>query len=118
MDTEKLDELIAAVEAGEWIDMTPAYVSLGVNATVAARAYTGSLDAALALHEALLPGWRVNIGQTEIITPDRTFTAYVWPNDATMRQSVFRPCATHATPARAWILAILKAYRAQVPYYG
>ena len=58
-----------------------------------------SLDAALALHEALLPGWRarLDIGRRNrcwVISPDnRKLDAYA------------------TTPARAWLLAILRAYR-------
>jgi hypothetical protein len=101
MDTEKLDALIAAVEAGTWVDMEPAYVLLGVKAIIAARAYKSSLDAAHALHLVLLPGW---YGKT-----DTEGKAYV----SDYAKELF-DAHVAGNPARAWLLAILKAYRAQV----
>ncbi len=61
--SDALDKLIEAVEAGT-VDATegPSVFnsSLGdIWDECAALAYHGSLDAAMALHEALLPGWKV-----------------------------------------------------------
>jgi hypothetical protein len=62
-------------------------------------AYNGSLDAAKALHKAVLPEWHWNVskdGVARIVIPSR-----------------LRPIPTvgksDATPARAWLIAILKA---------
>lgn len=70
------------------------------------NAYSGSLDAAKGLHEALLPGWPYTI---ENVT-GQTYRA--WTDKArNLRQPGFSdrgPC-----PARAWLLAILRAYEAQ-----
>ena len=98
-----LDKLIEAVEAGEVSDWAfgsgyPRTV-LGDKWETGMNAYCGSLDAALALHEALLPGWRarLDIGRRRrcwMISPDnQKLDAY------------------GLTPARAWLLAVLKAYR-------
>jgi hypothetical protein len=82
----------------------------------AMKAYRGSLDAALSLHEALLPNWAV-----ERIT--------MWPGGECMACL----CGTHEengerwhqhrdgrfdargpTLSRAWLLAILRAYASQL----
>lgn len=97
-----LDKLIEAVEAGT---AHAAHFACcfepGANSPYwsAGLAYNGSLDAALALHEALLPGWRWDL--------DASSTAGVWNTSDTL------PAITgHSpTPARAWLLAILRAYR-------
>lgn len=99
-----LDKLIEAVEAG---GMLPAidWEMFGWNDECATwcglmlQAHLGSLDAAHQLHEALLPGWRarLDIGRRRrcwMISPDnQKLDAY------------------GLTPARAWLLAILRAYR-------
>lgn len=97
-----LDKLIEAVEGGEWPDdwreVTRALTLHPDERHIfAKRAFDGSLDAAKALHEALLPGYRWRI-------TDLTH-AQVW-------DSVHCVHGGYAEqPARAWLLAILKAYR-------
>lgn len=122
---EALDELIAAVEAGalpdeDWRLMHDIWSprnwhDIGHNVRYSMH---GSLDAAKALHEALLPGWMwlarktnaddVSNGHCE---PSNGGFANVWhnisPNDGGEHFSVFAE-----TAARAWLLATLKAYRA------
>lgn len=108
-----LDKLIEAVEAG---DEPALYAALRAIASAArdkgdywpahdaTKAFDGSLDAALRLHEALLPGWNVQ----------RLFGPYV--NDPQWRMTV-KEMALHGpevsalgpTPAHAWLLAILRA---------
>lgn len=106
-----LDKLIEAVEAGTLTgddDLSyPAGVpemidtALGMDTVwdTVCLAHEGSLDAAFALHEVLLPGWRarLDIGQRNrcwMISPgNRKLDAY------------------SSTPARAWLLAVLRAYR-------
>jgi hypothetical protein len=109
---QALAELIAKVEAGEF-DAPPssarapffnafmdiAEIALPQNVTgcsaLAWRAYNmASLDAALALHQAVLPEWSATI-QLEGL-------CYVHGFDGEYS-------ATSDTPARAWLLAILKA---------
>lgn len=106
-----LEKLIEAVEAGlpsptNWRDFaalpkcdvdTPAPI-------LAHRAYYGSLDAAKALHEALLPEW------------DLMLTTY---EDDTFEASVSEPLkvktydGVNSVLSRAWLLAILRAYAAR-----
>ena len=104
---EALDKLIAAVEAGalpgeDWRLMHDIWSprnwhDIGHNVRYSMG---GSLDAAKALHEALLPGWDYIISR----------------HDAEMWQAGCYPDTIAAqiggNPARAWLLAVLKAYRA------
>lgn len=63
-------------------------------------AYKGSLDAAMALHEAVLPGffWQRQ-GFVMIVTNDHTG----WGN------GIYGKARDDTNPARAWLIAILKA---------
>ena len=107
-----LHKLIEAVEAGasdrqdllHMIDNAmpqdnPACMAM------AHQAYHGSLDADHALHEALLPGWGWEVRKA---AHDGEGSAYVFPGKMPQdgRQQAAAP-----TPARAWLLAILRAYR-------
>ena len=103
-----LDRLIEAVEAGEiskGVTGLKAFEQFSRNAfglyqsNAAWRAHNGSLDAALALHEVLLPGWRWDL--------DAACNAGVW-NSCDLLPAI---TGEANTPARAWLLAVLKAYR-------
>jgi hypothetical protein len=115
-ETSTLDALIAAVEngrlpeavfhghsviRGRWAYATGLSAS---QRTQVYLAYTGSLDAALALHEALLPGryWQLEQDDDD---DGLGFWATVCSDGCVGAAGV--------NPARAWLLAILKAYRAQ-----
>lgn len=111
-----LDKLIDAVEAGTASTMLFDQVLGGVfcerfgcGASVAEAAYFGSLDTAKALHDALLPGWAWTIQENGEQT--------VWPPNDIADQEW---CADGITvsvegmdPARAWLLAILRAVKAK-----
>lgn len=111
-----LDKLIEAVEAGvlkgtyddlisfdRLCDAAIPQDTRGLNVH-AFEAYEGSLDAALALHEALLPGCYTtltSVGEATIFGNVSTHgTTWAELSDAEA-----------ITPARAWLLAILRAYR-------
>ena len=101
-----LDDLIAAVEAGDkWSEAQYAMFGNGTDLVYAYQAaFDGSLDAALRLHEALLPGWAAAIntnGMAQVIGPAPDWHRHTG-------------CATD-NPARAWLLAVLKALKAQQP---
>ena len=112
--TKVLDDLIAAVEMGGngieqglYIKSANAFTPESAYGKCTfhevAQAFYGSLDAANALHEALLPGvmWqRCQTGQFCL------FDTYV--------EEIGHSFDTAKNPARAWLIAILKAYRAQV----
>lgn len=102
---EALEFLAAAISSGDW----------GVEASKAARisgsgmddtmwsAYCGSLDAARELHNAVLPGWRWEVGTNNL---------HMGPIGSVGNgQRTFAACATD--PARAWLLAILRAMIAE-----
>ncbi len=106
-DTEALDKLIAAVEAGSipLSDLDAFIPSLGLNThgNDAHIAYRGSLDAAKALHE--------------VLVPDYNFETFSLHGEVVIKR--IKPIDRHygwadLDPARAWLIAILKAYRAQV----
>tara|TARA_R110000850_G_scaffold219630_2_gene345090 strand:+ start:423 stop:845 length:423 start_codon:yes stop_codon:yes gene_type:complete len=117
-----LIELLAEIKTGNGVKYEyyksafPDHASITISyATISHAAYNGSLDAAKALHEAVLPGWPVRLTD---LTPDwcgghgwcaslnylhmewqETFTAYP--------PSHFAHSAYNANPARAWLIAIL-----------
>jgi hypothetical protein len=116
--TGDLERLIAAVDAGGWPDRrteVAAFYSGGSIthcnecAGLARQAYNGSLDAALRLHEALLPGWQINMAMLPV-GPD-TVCAIYGPLEPTASKWAFAPKheARAANPARAWLLSILRA---------
>ena len=122
-----LDKLIEAVETGaydavgkrhrrfnafcdDWealrgVHEQPSY-------TAAWNAYNGSLDAALALHEALLPGhWLGEMGGNRGLD-GKNWYAQINHQKGT---ATFYHDAVSSTPARAWLIAILRAYRSMQP---
>lgn len=108
-DTKALDALIEAVEAGGTIQPFVFQDALnhGEHAPCAGEAfeaYHGDLNAAKALHEALLPGWGYAFGD------DEKGAAGVVARDLQSEEIE----AHSEIPARAWPLAVLKAYRASL----
>ena len=100
-DLEKLIEAVKAdaVPFGGWSILSSA---THVFASEWARqAHSGSLDAARALHEALLPGWKWD-GYDE-------YGWAVWQKGAPDTPFI----GEAPTPARSWLLAILRAYAAR-----
>ena len=97
----ELDKLIEAVEAGTFLmDVFPD----GRTERIAYDAFSGSLDAAKVLHEALLSSdWIADV--------DTTGFAMVYQDE--MEVSNAATALLPGLPARAWLLAILRAYRAQ-----
>ncbi len=111
-----LDDLIAAVEAPDtnWYH----FPELCENAfgecarTESIRsAYMGSLDAGLGLHEALLPG----TSQYSIVTDPTCLCVKVawWPKGLCGGVEIQGEGWDEGNPARAWLLAILRALKSQ-----
>lgn len=106
-----LDKLIAAVEAKgrPWLGIA-AKVFPKESPDITDRncyywawdAHRGSLDAAKALHEALLPGWIWG----------RQKNGAMWVARGTRLERV--QCGAYMPPSRALLLATLRAYRSQV----
>jgi hypothetical protein len=99
-----LDELIAAVEAGKDVPLGRAADAMNVPADLARswggidRANRGSLGAAKALHDALLPGWDWSVTVDQAIVSNSTGL------------SEFSRITDN--PARAWLLCVLRILRA------
>lgn len=114
-DRNALAALIEAVEAGNWTvthwrDFAAVPVGDDDNPgpILAHRAYHGSLDAAKALHEALLPGWKVaGIHQED---SGLWWTELREGHITSYSRVVVAPHSFNApNPARAWLLAVLRA---------
>ena len=107
-----LDDLIAAVEVGTMHDghvIRTAIVSQMGGRVVAA--FTGDLNAALRLHEALLPG----TGQYSIVTDPTCLCVKVawWPKGLSGGVEIHGEGWDEGNAARAWLLAILRALKAK-----
>jgi hypothetical protein len=92
-----LERLIEAVEAGVTESGEFARALPMDHVAEAIHAYRGSLDAALRLHEALLPGWewvKYANGGFAVMGPPGTSSQWGAAPD---------------NPARAWLLAVLHA---------
>ena len=103
MDKDALRKMIEAVERGErWAEWGAVDCPLGLASIYARNAFNGSLDAAKELHEALTPEWR--------------FESFSLNGEVVLLRN--RPIDSQygfvdMDPARAWLLAILKAVEAQ-----
>jgi len=106
---DALRALIEAVEADKGSRNGFLSVLDGDHAAYAWDAYRGSLDAAKALHEALLPGWDwealSNTGGTE----GRANVVIELKNDPNEWKR-----GVDADPARAWLIAILRAKLSEI----
>ena len=98
---EALAELIEKVESGKTAKVRVWYWAVGSRYSVASKAAAGYLDAAKALHEAVLPGW-----WWKVIHPDPSYVQVGMPGIGVY-------AAQSEDPARAWLLAILRALYAQ-----
>ena len=116
---EALQSLLAHVEAGQGIPMGYRADNmdcgpLNVMWSKVDAAYKGSLDAAKALHEAVLPGWAV-----EIICRPFGLKPHQWhvvlSTDHTGWGDGKYCRASGDEPARAWLQAILRALIDQQP---
>lgn len=139
--SKALSELLAQVEAGEWDFRADAparqvfpYQSASAHdlGLTARAAFEGSLDAAKALHEALLTGWRVACiregdkedmahhdceeGDWFVNLFSEDYDAVSWTAGEQTKTDVLsgqQADAWSATPARAWLCAILSALIAE-----
>jgi hypothetical protein len=100
---DALTKLLAKVEAGGGVNYGYYSSAFASHDHIAHVAYNGSLDAAKALHEAVLPEWRVThafgLVSGEVakfnLTHNEKPSTYV--------------SAKSDNPARAWLIAIIKA---------
>lgn len=105
--TTDLDRLIEAVEAGT-LKMAAVTRSPIVKwGSLVMASFDGSLDAAVALLEALLPGWTIRVAfGGKSLAHVHVFMMRQLDSDPVKTAS-----ADSDTPARALLLAILRAYR-------
>ena len=105
----KLDDLRALeakVVAGEWpvpreVRRAFPYIEIGVrdDSSDASLAMYGSLDAAKALHEAVLPGWGWQVQAMNTVLEPYVCVA--------IDNTTFE--VRNSDPARAWLIAIIRA---------
>lgn len=115
-DTQGLADAIYLIENGEFPADASAS-SMGLGAVSQAHglpvikrmyeAFSGSLDGALALHEAILPRWQARpiIGAAGAEVTCWHCTVEHWDDAHEIH------AYNHPSPARAWLLAILYAVR-------
>lgn len=103
-----LDKLIAAVEAGtaRAVDFAPAFPQIGIDSPYfeARAAYGGDMNAALRLHEALLPGTFPGLSQNI-----HSGEWFAWVQD----KIEWHFTGQSPVASRAWLLAILRALKAK-----
>ena len=115
---EALTSLLKKVEAGDDIGILSnglcdfAFCAGDLKGT-AYQAFHGSLDCAKALHEAVLPGWHWGIEDND---QAEVFKEPVWDGDSghwAPGPSVLSNWCDKDNPARAWLIAILRALIAE-----
>ena len=113
---EALKELAAKVEAGRWEANTPTLRTLWADLShdQVMTAFNGSLDAAAALHKAVLPEWHYAVDGKPSGCEAQVFTVPT-VDEIFMCDVEMEAVATvnENNPARAWLLAILRALIAQ-----
>ena len=121
-----LDKLIEAVGAGEYTSVEhmahrafggKSYYMPEGNALLAGRAYQGSMTSALALFKAVLPGWTWLVRSTDDADVraeamhQSKFLANIWRSSGNPNTGQEHFPEWSDTPARALLLATLKALR-------
>ena len=109
---EALKELAANVEAGKiYLPSSEKWDVLKLNGHACSDAFYGSLDAAKALHDAVLP-W---CSQYSIVTDPTCLCVRVcwWPDGLSGGKEFHGEAWDEGDAARAWLLAILRALIAQ-----
>lgn len=110
-DKQALRALIKAVEDGTArgrFAKLCATAAISDHAVEIARANGGSLDAAKMLHDALLPGWSPSIGQN--VHHGYWFAHLLRAENGSVVGNYEGSAIDN--PARAWLIAILKAHEA------
>ena len=100
-----LNKLAEKVEAGEFLALDLIQVfSMATREAVSLK--HGSLDAAKALHEAVLPGWTWTVEKS---TYNKLYEAWVRGEEAPGYT-----VSDQADPARSWLIAIIRAKIAEL----
>ena len=99
-----LQELLAKVKAGGWDTALSFSAFKGKHLTTISQAYNGSLDAAKALHDAVLPRWGRSVDAT---APEMGI-------EVKLHSAESVSIGDHQpTEARAWLIAIIEVLIAQ-----
>ena len=101
-----LQELLAKVEAGATVTSRDASRIWPTGYAHAINAGHGSLDAAKALHDAVLPGWHWSCGSKTVYVCKDGFNSFGFG-------PILHDELLTTPPARAWLIAIIKAMIAQ-----
>ena len=101
LNTAALQALLERVEAGDWWANLPRPDILHTD--LCWKAFNGSLDAAKALHDAVLPGWIYLIGSQIAGVSMSDHEDPRWWN-----------MMHDGNPARGWLIAIIRALAAPV----
>ena len=112
---EALTDMLSKVEAGDGkgfrkanraVFSTPCQdMDMQLREEHSRHAYNGSLDAAKALHEAVLPGWDWSVGKSSTYVVKDGFGSFGFG------ELFDEPLSMD--PARAWLIAIIKALIAE-----
>jgi len=101
LNTAALQALLERVEAGDWWGDLPRPAYLHTD--LCWKAFNGSLDAAKALHDAVLPGWHWSLyDDNGIGIYEAQIEVHDWQGEPISG-------ASKCNPARAWLIAILRA---------
>lgn len=109
---EALKVLLAKVEVGKiYLPDSEKWAAFAFDPSLATRAFYGSLDAAKALHEAVLPG----CSQYSMITDPTCICVKMcwWPDGLSAARAIMVEGWHEDIPALAWFIAILHALIAQ-----
>lgn len=109
MTSKQLLDLANRVEAGEIGTATEVYHALGQMALVHASVVSKSLDAAKALHDAVLPGWRYIVSDSTL-AGDKAAEVEIYY----VENGRLGGLAHGGSPAAAWVAAILRAKASEV----
>lgn len=112
--SEALERLIEAVEVGEWDGSWRGVLEADkmMPPQAFSDAYHGSLDAAKAVHDAILPGWPMVYLSRYGPAPHR-WSAELADLGKLAREPRRTVLERGDCPARAWLLAILRAKLAE-----
>lgn len=106
---EALTELAAKVKDGAPYEMDMYMDAFPNGYTLAYKADRGSLDAAKALHEVVLPGWTSAITQNMHHSHWNVYVTFILSDGSAIDRSGY----SKDNPARAWLLAIIRALSAE-----
>lgn len=119
MTDTHIDALIEAVRAGDMratVEHAREVFPFFTIRKLVLKACDGDLNAAATLHKALLPGWEHWVSSKHYWDGEEGPIAFLRAGTSGVDLKVVQAKSTDL--ARAWLLAVLKAYRTQVETQG